>query len=148
MRCTFGILAAGRLPASQHLAFILRRSARCSFLRNIRSNNPGADAADGKDCFVEESRRPLARERVIADAAEVVRRAPDIIVGSLCGKKFRPEQVRARAGWEAVPAVRGDQLYEIKSADILSPGPGAITEGLAQLGRIVAQWAHGAASRT
>ena len=100
------------------------------------------EVAGGEDCFAEESRRPSARERVIADAAEVVRRAPDIIVGSWCCKKFRPEQVRARAGWEVVPAVRSDCIYEIKSADILSPGPGAITEGLAQLERIVAQWAR------
>jgi len=86
-------------------------------------------------------------ERILAvtpDPAEVVRRAPDIIVGSWCGKKFRPEQVRARVGWEMIPAVRGDELHEIKSADILSPGPGAITEGLAQLERIVTRWAQAA----
>jgi len=102
------------------------------------------EAAGGEDCFAEESRHPAARQRIIADAAEVVRRAPDIIIGSWCGKKFRPEQVRTRAGWEAVPAVRGGQLHEIKSADILSPGPGAITAGLAQLERIVSQWARAA----
>jgi iron complex transport system substrate-binding protein len=106
------------------------------------------EVAGGEDCFAEEARRPLARERIIPDAAEVVRRAPDIIVGSWCGKKFQAEQVRARAGWEAVPAVRSNRLYEIKSADILSPGPSAITEGLAQLERIVAHWANDTASRT
>ncbi len=106
------------------------------------------EVAGGEDCFAEESRRPAARERIIADPAEVVRRAPDIIIGSWCGKKFRAEQVRARAGWDAVPAVHRDCLYEIKSADILSPGPGAITEGLAQLERIVAQWSPAAASRS
>jgi iron complex transport system substrate-binding protein len=102
------------------------------------------EAAGGEDCFAEESHRPGARERIIADPAEVVRRTPDIIVGSWCGKKFRPEQVRARVGWEMIPAVRGDELHEIKSADILSPGPGAITEGLAQLERIVTRWARAA----
>ena len=85
---------------------------------------------------------PGARERIIADPAEVVRRAPDIIIGSWCGKKFRPEQLRARPGWEAVPAVRDGELHEIKSADILSPGPGAITEGLAQMERIFTAWAE------
>lgn len=98
------------------------------------------EAAGGEDCFAEESHRRAARERIIADPAEVVRRAPDIVIGSWCGKKFRPEQVRARAGWNAVPAVRNDRLYEIKSADILAPGPAAITEGLAQLERIVRRW--------
>lgn len=79
--------------------------------------------------------------RVVCQSTEVAARAPDIIVGSWCGKKFRPEQVRFRPGWDAVPAVRNGCLHEIKSADILSPGPGAITEGLGQLERIVAQWA-------
>ncbi len=99
------------------------------------------EVAGGEDCFAEESLRPAAPERAISDPAEVIRRAPDIIIGSWCGKKFRPEQVRARPGWAALPAVRDGQLHEIKSADILSPGPGAITEGLAQIERIVANWA-------
>jgi len=99
------------------------------------------EAAGCEDCFAEESLRPAARDRAIADPAEVIRRAPNIIIGSWCGKKFRPEQVRARPGWAALPAVREGQLHEIKSADILSPGPGAITEGLAQIERIVANWA-------
>lgn len=100
------------------------------------------DAAGGEDCFAEESRRPGARERIISDSAEVVRRAPDIVFGSWCGKKFRPEQLRQRPGWDAVPAVRTDQLHEIKSADILSPGPGAITAGLGQLERVITAWAQ------
>ena len=99
------------------------------------------EVAGGVDCFAEESRRQAARERIIADPAEVIRRAPDIIIGSWCGKKFRPEQLRARPGWVAVPAVRDGQLHEIKSADILSPGPAAITEGLARIERVIANWA-------
>ena len=98
------------------------------------------EAAGGEDCFAEESNRGAARERIIADPAEVVRRAPEIIIGSWCGRKFQPDRVRTRPGWDAVPAVRDNQLYEIKSADILSPGPAAITEGLAHLRRIVWQW--------
>ena len=98
------------------------------------------EVAGGEDCFSEESRRQSARERVIGDPQEVVRRAPDIIIGSWCGRKFGPEHGRARAGWDSVPAVRDDQLYEIKSADILSPGPAAITEGLPQLQEIFTRW--------
>ncbi len=98
------------------------------------------DAAGGVDCFAEEAHRAGARERIISDPAEVVRRAPDIVIGSWCGRKFQAQHVRMRPGWEAVPAVRDDELHEIKSADILSPGPAAITEGLPQVERIIAQW--------
>ncbi|MFD2273054.1 ABC transporter substrate-binding protein [Undibacterium arcticum] len=70
----------------------------------------------------------------------MVRRAPDIIIGSWCGKKFQPDSVRNRPGWDAIPALQNNMLFEIKSPDILSPGPSAITEGLAQISAIVAQW--------
>jgi iron complex transport system substrate-binding protein len=75
----------------------------------------------------------------------VVRAAPDIIVGSWCGKKFRPERVAARPGWAGVPAVRDAELHEIKSPLILQPGPAALTDGLDALHRIVRGWAarHG-----
>ena len=62
--------------------------------------------AGGEDCFAELAAQPLAKGRIIADPLEVVRRAPDIIIGSWCGKKFRAEQVAARAGWQNMPAVR------------------------------------------
>jgi len=82
----------------------------------------------------------MGKQRIIADGAEIVRRAPDIVIGSWCGKKFRPEKVASRAGWQDVPAVKNGQLFEIKSADILQPGPAALTDGLEQLHRIVAEW--------
>ncbi|HEX4889612.1 MAG TPA: ABC transporter substrate-binding protein, partial [Alphaproteobacteria bacterium] len=72
---------------------------------------------------------------------EVIRRQPDIIIGSWCGKKFQPKQVRQRPGWDAIPAVRNGALFEIKSPDILQPGPAALTDGLAALHRIVRDWA-------
>jgi iron complex transport system substrate-binding protein len=95
--------------------------------------------AGGEDCFPELSRHPRAKERIIADPDEVIRRRPDIIVGSWCGKKFVPGQVFARPGWDSIPAVRDGRLYEIKSADILSPGPSAITRGLKRMAEIVAE---------
>ncbi len=98
------------------------------------------DIAGGEDVFPELAVRPLGKDRIIADPAEIVRRAPDIVIGSWCGKKFRPEKVAARPGWQAVPAVRDGQLFEIKSADILQPGPAALTDGLEQLHRVVYQW--------
>ncbi len=96
--------------------------------------------AGGDDIFPELARQPLGKNRIIADGTEIVARAPDIVIGSWCGKKFRPEKVAARMGWQDVPAVRHGQLFEIKSADILQPGPAALTDGVTQLHRIVRQW--------
>lgn len=96
--------------------------------------------AGGDDCFPELAQMPMGKDRIIADAQTIIDRAPDIIIGSLCGKKFRPENVVARDGWQNVPAVRDNQIFEIKSADILQPGPAALTDGVAQLHRIMQQW--------
>jgi len=96
--------------------------------------------AGGDDVFPELAVQSLGKDRNIADGQTIVDRAPDIIVGSWCGKKFRPEKVAARPGWQDVPAVRNGQVFEIKSADILQPGPAALTDGVAQLHRIFSQW--------
>ncbi len=95
------------------------------------------EIAGGKDCFPELSHQALAKERIIADPQEVIRRQPDIIVGSWCGKKFKPEQVRKRSGWNNIPAVKHNRIYEIPSSIILQPGPAAILEGLDQLHAII-----------
>ncbi|MEJ7929932.1 cobalamin-binding protein [Ramlibacter sp. AN1015] len=101
--------------------------------------------AGGDDCFEELSRQSLGKDRIVQDPMEIVRRNPEIVIGSWCGKKFRPERVAARPGWQEVAAVRTGQLFEIKSADILQPGPAALTDGVAQLHRIVMDWSlrHG-----
>ena len=96
--------------------------------------------AGGDDCFPELAAQSLGKNRIIGDSDEIIRRDPDIIIGSWCGKKFRPEKVAARPGWQDVPAVRNGQLFEIKSADILQPGPAALTDGVAQMHRIISQW--------
>ncbi len=101
--------------------------------------------AGGEDCFAELAREPLARARIIADPIEVIRRAPDLIIGSWCGKRFRPEQVTARTGWQTIPAVRSHELHEIKSSDILQPGPAALTDGVRQLHALFRQWLEYAA---
>ncbi len=98
--------------------------------------------AGGDDCFPELASASLGRDRIIADPGEVIRRNPDIIIGSWCGKKFRPEKVAARPGWQSIAAVREGALFEIKSCDILQPGPAALTDGFAQLQRIMAHWAQ------
>jgi iron complex transport system substrate-binding protein len=96
--------------------------------------------AGGDDCFPELATESLGKNRIIADPHEIVRRNPDILIGSWCGKKFRAENVSARPGWQAVNAVRHGQLFEIKSPDILQPGPAALTDGVQQLHTIVMRW--------
>jgi len=99
------------------------------------------EIAGGVDCFAELSQHSSAKDRVIHDPEEVVKRNPDIIIGSWCGKKFQPEQVMQRDGWQSISAVRDGFLREIKSADILQPGPSVIQHGLPQLHTIIQQWA-------
>ena len=103
--------------------------------------------AGGDDCFPELALESLGKNRIIADGASIVARNPDIIIGSWCGKKFRPETVAARPGWEDVNAVKNGQLFEIKSPDILQPGPAALTDGVAQLHRICLQWMQAQATK-
>ena len=98
------------------------------------------DLAGGSDIFPERAASSLAHGRIVADAQEVVRGQPDIIIGSWCGKKFRPERVAARAGWADIPAVRDEEIHEIKSSIILQPGPAALTDGLDALHAIIARW--------
>ena len=98
--------------------------------------------AGGDDCFPELARESLARQRIIADPLEVARRAPDVILGSWCGKKFRPEQVASRPGWDRIPAVASGYMREVKSALILQPGPAALTDGIAAIHAILREW-HG-----
>jgi iron complex transport system substrate-binding protein len=97
------------------------------------------ETAGGIDIFTDRSGSPLAKDRIVT-AEDVAARRPDIIIGSWCGKKFRPERVRARPGFADVPAVRDDALHEIKSPLILQPGPAALTDGLAALQAIIERW--------
>jgi iron complex transport system substrate-binding protein len=114
-------------------------------ISGIRWVSELVEIAGGVDCFPELARRSLGKDRIIADPAEVPRRAPDLILGSWCGKKFQPARVAARPGWQDVPAVRSGDLYEIKSSIILQPGPAALTDGVEEIQRIVTAWAAKAA---
>jgi iron complex transport system substrate-binding protein len=94
------------------------------------------DAAGGIDIFADRAVAKLAKDRIVT-AADVIRQAPDIIIGSWCGKKFRPEKVAARPGFDRIPAVARGAIHEIKSPLILQPGPAALTDGLAALQTII-----------
>lgn len=96
--------------------------------------------AGGEDCFPELATESLAKNRIIADPMDIVRRRPDIIIGSWCGKKFRPERVAERPGFDATPAVQSGAVYEVKSPIILQPGPAALTDGLQALHEIIVRW--------
>ena len=96
--------------------------------------------AGGDDCFPELAKELMGKGRIIADGLEIVRRDPDIIFGSWCGRKFRPAHVHGRPGWQNVNAVKNDQLFEIKSVEILQPGPAALTDGIEQIHKIVMAW--------
>ncbi|MET0986430.1 MAG: cobalamin-binding protein [Steroidobacteraceae bacterium] len=103
------------------------------------------EIAGGIDCFPELARESLGKNRIIADGAEVPRREPDLILASWCGKRVRPERIRARAGWQDVPAVRTGHIYEIKSPIILQPGPAALTEGVEAIHAHIRRWANNVA---
>jgi iron complex transport system substrate-binding protein len=78
-------------------------------------------------------------------AEQVIAAAPDIILGSWCGKRFRPERVGSRPGFESIPAVKNGALHEIKSPLILQPGPAALTDGARAVANIIRAWSEAAA---
>jgi iron complex transport system substrate-binding protein len=97
------------------------------------------EIAGGAEAFPELSHNKNAKDRIVT-VADVIAAAPDIIIGSWCGKKFVPAKVAARAGFADVPAVRTGWLREIKSTLILQPGPAALTDGLDALVGIIEAW--------
>ncbi|WP_395641802.1 cobalamin-binding protein [Rudaea sp.] len=149
-KATALVLAAEeRIAQVERLAKMLPRRPRVYFeewdepmISGIRWVAELVRIAGGDDAFPELAEKPLARDRIIADPAEIVRRAPEIIIGSWCGKRFRADKVAARAGWDAIAAVRDGELHEVKSPIILQPGPAALFDGLEALHRIVAAWAQ------
>lgn len=98
------------------------------------------ELAGGDDCFSELRSCHQARDRIIEDPMEVVARQPEIILGSWCGKMFKPDRVRARDGWDQIPALQCDEIHEIKSSDILQPGPAALTDGVRKIHEIIMAW--------
>jgi iron complex transport system substrate-binding protein len=106
-------------------------------ISGIRWVSELVEIAGGEDVFSDLSRSQAATGRIVADANQVVEKNPEVILGSWCGKKFRPERVAARAGWNAISAVEKGELHEIKSADILQPGPAALTDGVRRIHEIL-----------
>ena len=96
-------------------------------------------AAGGVDVFADRASGKSAKKRFVS-AGEVIAAAPDLIIGSWCGKRFRPERLAARPGFAAIPAVANGELHEVKSPLILQPGPAALTDGLDAVAAIIGRW--------
>jgi iron complex transport system substrate-binding protein len=101
------------------------------------------EVAGGDPVFPQLRRAKLAPNRIVT-SEQVIAAAPDVIIGSWCGKPVRKEKIAARPGWDQIPAVRDGHIYEVKSTYILQPGPASLTEGVAQIHRILAAWAAAA----
>lgn len=106
-------------------------------ISGIRWVSELVEIAGGEDVFSHQSHSQAASGRIVSDPNAVIERNPEVILGSWCGKKFRPERVAARPGWQAIAAVRDNQLFEVKSADILQPGPAALTDGVRRIHEIL-----------
>lgn len=98
--------------------------------------------AGGVDVFPDLASASLARGRIVADPGEVVRRHPDLLLASWCGKKYQPEAVFARPGWSGLEPVERREAFEIPAEIILQPGPAALTDGLDALHEVIARWAR------
>ena len=92
--------------------------------------------AGGEPIFPELAHASLAKDRIVT-GEQVIERAPEVIIGSWCGKPVRKERITSRPGWSQVPAVRDGRIFEVKSTYILQPGPAALTDGVSQLEAIL-----------
>lgn len=106
-------------------------------ISGIRWTEELVEIAGGDPIFPELAAASLANDRIVT-SAQVIARAPEVIIGSWCGKPVRRERIAARPGWQDVPAVKNGRIYEVKSTYILQPGPAALTEGVSQIERILA----------
>ena len=103
------------------------------------------EAAGGEPVFPQLRQARLATNRIVT-SEQVIASAPDVIIGSWCGKPVRKEKIAAREGWSAIPAVCNGHIYEVKSTYILQPGPASLTDGVRQIHDILARWAESAAA--
>jgi iron complex transport system substrate-binding protein len=143
-----GVALIGKLEAGlaeiRHAAKLFPRRPRVYFeewdepmISGIRWVSELIETAGGEDIFSALSHSQSASGRVVADPALAVQKNPELILASWCGKKFRPERLAARPGWQDIAAVKNDELHEIKSADILQPGPAALTDGVRRIQEVL-----------
>jgi iron complex transport system substrate-binding protein len=111
-------------------------------ISGIRWVDELVEIAGGDTIFPELRSASLAKDRIVT-GDQVIARAPEVFIGSWCGKPVRVEKVKARPGWDAIPAIRDNHVYEVKSTYILQPGPASITEGVARVHALLKRWADG-----
>jgi iron complex transport system substrate-binding protein len=139
---------SARLDRVRHESAALPRKPRVYFeewdepmISGIGWVSQLVDVAGGVDVFANLSANKSAKDRIVSPG-QVIRAAPDIVIGSWCGKKFVPARFAARAGFSDIPAVRTGWLREIKSTIILQPGPAALTDGLDRLASVIREWSQ------
>ena len=130
---------ASRLPRRPRIFF---EEWHEPLISGIRWCSELIEVVGGEDVCVETRTQQAANGRIFPPE-EIARRDPEAVIASWCGRKAKPEKIRARPGWQSVRAVVDDQIYEIKSSYILQPGPAALTDGVNQLAEIVAAVARG-----
>jgi len=124
-----------RSPARRPRVFFEEWDA--PLISGIRWVEELVEIAGGDPIFPELRTKHLGKDRIV-DPDEVVRRNPDVIVASWCGKAMKKRTIVERRGWDAIAAVRDDRIYEIKSTYILQPGPASLTEGVRRLQEVIA----------
>ena len=97
------------------------------------------ETAGGEDVFREHRTAKSASDRIVQDPREVIRRKPEVYLASWCGRKFRPEYLPKRPGWEQAEFIANNDVFEIDSSTILQPGPACLTEGVWEIHRILAE---------
>lgn len=96
------------------------------------------EIAGGEPLFPYLRSARLAKDRIVTDE-QVIAARPDVIIGSWCGKPVKKARIASRPGWDAIPAVRNDRIFEVKSTYILQPGPASLTEGVTQIHAILSR---------
>ena len=106
------------------------------FISGIQWTEELVEIAGGDPIFPELRHAGLAKDRIVT-SEQVIARAPEVIIGSWCGKPVRPARIKARPGWDTIPAVATNAIFEVKSTFILQPGPASLTEGVQRIHEIL-----------
>jgi len=101
------------------------------------------EIAGGEDVFSELRGARLAKERTLSGPEAVLSRNPDVYLAPWCGRKFRRDYLDKRPGWTEAAFMKHERVFEIESSTILQPGPGALTDGVLAIHRILAQVSGG-----
>lgn len=131
-------VSAARFPHRPRVYFEEWGVENGPLISGIRWVEELVEIAGGECAFPELRQHQAAKDRIVKPE-EVIARDPEIIIASWCGRPVKKEVIRKREGWQQMRAVQRGDLYEIKSAYLLQPGPAALTEGVRQLHAILSR---------